>query len=149
MRSTSGPIGIAVILSEAKDPTWQRGRWPADGSSMVERSTYHVYIVTGLSLSRVLYVGVTSDLPARIEAHRRKKADGFTARYQLWRLVYAEAFTYVRDAIAREKQLKGWRRDRKVALIETVNPGWNELRLDVGYQGGHGVLRFAQDDSKP
>ena len=96
---------------------------------MVERPTYHVYIVTGLSLSRVLYVGVTSDLAARIDAHRRKKADGFTARYHLWRLVYAEAFTYVRDAIAREKQLKGWRRDRKVALIETHNPDWNELTL--------------------
>ena len=96
---------------------------------MVERRRYHVYIVTGLSLSRVLYVGVTSDLAARIDAHRRKKADGFTARYPLWRLVYAEAFTYVRDAIAREKQLKGWRRDRKVALIETHNPDWNELTL--------------------
>ncbi|MGO9835218.1 MAG: GIY-YIG nuclease family protein [Polyangiaceae bacterium] len=94
---------------------------------MVERSTYHVYIVTGLSLSRVLYVGVTSNLPARIDAHRRKRADGFTARYCLWRLVYAEPFTYVRDAIEREKQLKGWRRDRKVALIESLNPGWNEL----------------------
>ena len=115
---------------------------------MVERRTYHVYIVTGLSLSRVLYVGVTSDLPARMDAHRRRKADGFTARYNLWRLVYAEAFTHVRDAIAREKQLKGWRRDRKIALIESLNPGWNELRLDGGRHVGHGVLRFAQDDSK-
>ena len=70
---------------------------------MVERPTYHVYIVTGLSLNRVIYVGVTSQLAARIDAHRRRKADGFTARYRLWRLVYAEAFTYVRDAIARDK----------------------------------------------
>src|SRR5580700_7215203 len=116
------------------------------GSRMVERPTYHVYIVTGLSPSRVLYVGVTSDLPARIDAHRRKSADGFTARYHLWRLVYAEAFTYVRDAIAREKQLKGWRRDRKIALIESVNPAWNELHLDCSCQGHHGLLRFAQDD---
>jgi len=115
---------------------------------MFQRPTYHVYIVTGLSLSRVLYVGVTSDLRARIDAHRRKKADGFTARYHLWRLVYAEAFPYVRDAIAREKQLKGWRRDRKIALIESANPAWQELPLEKVCQEDHGVLRFAQDDSK-
>src|SRR4030088_958938 len=102
---------------------------------MVERPTYHVYIVTGLSLNRVIYVGVTSQLAARIDAHRRRKADGFTARDRLWRLVYAEAFTYVRDAIARDKQLKGWRRDRKIALIESVNPAWDELRLDSGLPG--------------
>ena len=97
---------------------------------MLERPTYHVYIVTGLSLSRVLYVGVTSDLRARIDAHRREKADGFTARYHLWRLVYAEAFTYVRDAIAREKQLKGWRRSKKIALIEAQNPTWADLAAE-------------------
>jgi len=82
-----------------------------------------VYIVTGLSLRRVLYIGVTSNLAARIDAHRRRSNDGFTARYGLFKLVYAEAFTYVRDAIAREKQIKGWLRARKVALIERVNPG--------------------------
>src|ERR1700687_3213144 len=84
---------IAVILSEAKDPTEQHLRSLADGSTMVERPTYHVCMVTGLSLNGVLYVGVTSQLAARIDAHRRTKADGFTARYRLWRLVYAEAFT--------------------------------------------------------
>ena len=85
-------------------------------------------MVTGASLSRVLYIGVTSDLVARIDAHRRRAVDGFTARYRLWKLVYAEAFVHVRDAIAREKQLKGWRRERKIALIEAVNPDWTELR---------------------
>ena len=89
--------------------------------------TFHVYIVTGLSRRRVLYVGVTSNLAARVDAHRRRTVDGFTARYRLFKLVYAEAFTYVRDAIAREKQIKGWRRDRKIALIESVNPDWAEL----------------------
>ena len=64
---------------------------------MLERSTYHVYMVTGASLSRVLYIGVTSDLVARIDAHRRRAVDGFTARYRLWKLVYAEAFVHVRD----------------------------------------------------
>ena len=96
---------------------------------MFERRTYHVYIVTGRSLSRVLYIGVTSHLAARIDAHRRTAVDGFTARYRLSKLVYAEAFVYVRDAIAREKQLKGWRRERKLALIDATNPHWAELRI--------------------
>ncbi len=95
---------------------------------MFERPIYHVYIVTGWSLTRVLYGGVTSNLAARIDAHRRRSVDGFTARYRLWKLVYAEAFVHVRDAIAREKQIKGWRRERKLALIESVNPEWSELR---------------------
>jgi putative endonuclease len=70
---------------------------------------HYVYIVTGLSQDRVLYVGVTSNLCARIQAHREGRLGGFTARYRLWKLVHAESFRYVRDAIAREKQLKGWR----------------------------------------
>ena len=92
-----------------------------------EHPAYHVYIVTGLSRSRVIYIGITSNLPARIAAHRLGKSDGFTARYHLWKLVYAEAFTYARDAIAREKQLKGWKRERKIALIDSLNPRWVEL----------------------
>ena len=96
---------------------------------MPDARTFHVYIVTGLSLSRVLYVGVTSNLAVRIDTHRRKALDGFTARYGLFKLVYAEAFTYVRDAIAREKEIKGWRRARKIALVERVNPGWVEIKL--------------------
>jgi putative endonuclease len=93
--------------------------------------TYYVYIVTGLSLRRVLYVGVTSNLASRIDAHQRGEVPGFTARYRLRKLVYAEAFTHVRDAIAREKQLKGWRRERKLALIESVNPTWTELEASA------------------
>jgi len=89
--------------------------------------TFHVYIVTGLSLRRVLYVGVTSNLAARIAAHRSGSGAGFTARYHLSKLVYAEAFTHARDAIAREKQIKGWRRAHKIALIEGINPDWTEL----------------------
>ena len=83
----------AVILSEAKDPTEQLGAVHADRSpEMVTRGPFHVYIVTGLSLNRVLYVGVTSNLAARIEAHRLGRFDGFTARYHLSKLVYAETF---------------------------------------------------------
>jgi putative endonuclease len=94
---------------------------------MVTHGPYYAYIVTGLSWHRVLYVGITSNLAERIDAHRNGRFGGFTARYRLWRLVYAEPFAYVRDAIAREKQLKGWKRDRKIALIESRNPDWLEL----------------------
>jgi putative endonuclease len=94
---------------------------------MRESRSYHVYIVTGRSHSKVLYIGVTSNLAARMEAHRSGLVDGFTARYRLFKLVYAEAFNHVHDAIAREKQLKGWRRERKIALIEAVNPNGLEL----------------------
>jgi len=100
---------------------------------------FYVYSVTGLSRSRVIYIGVTSNLSRRIDAHRRGRFDGFTARYHLWKLVHAEAFVYVRDAIAREKQLKGWRRDRKVALIEANNPGWSELAPPAQAQRDGGV----------
>ncbi|HLK36323.1 MAG TPA: GIY-YIG nuclease family protein [Polyangiaceae bacterium] len=94
---------------------------------MLPRGPCYVYIVTGLSWSRVLYVGVTSNLVGRMEAHRLGQHDGFTARYHLHKLVYAEGFALIFDAIRREKQIKGWRRDRKVALIETCNPDWSEL----------------------
>ena len=74
-----------------------------------------VYVLTGLSLARVLYVGVTSNLVARVDAHKRGIGCEFTSRYRLSVLVYAQGFRYVRDAIAREKCLKGWRRERKIA----------------------------------
>ena len=93
----------------------------------LERPTYYVYIVTGFSLRAVLYVGVTSNLVARIEARRNGEIGSFTARYHLWKLVYAQAFPHVRDAIAWEKRLKGWRRERKIALIDAVNPCWRTL----------------------
>ncbi len=86
---------------------------------------YHVYIMA--SQSRTIYVGVTNDLARRMFEHRAKMAPGFTSKYNVTRLVYAEEFDDVRDAIAREKQLKGWRRERKTALIESVNPEWDDL----------------------
>ena len=86
---------------------------------------YHVYIMA--SLSHTMYIGVTNDLARRAIEHRRKVVPGFTSRYNVTRLVYAEEFNDVRDAIVREKQLKGWRRERKIALIESVNPEWDDL----------------------
>ena len=86
---------------------------------------YHVYVLA--SANGVLYVGVTGDLERRVAEHRRKEIAGFTWEYDVNRLVYFEAFGDVRDAIAREKQLKKWRREKKVALIRLENPEFEDL----------------------
>jgi putative endonuclease len=87
--------------------------------------TYWVYIMT--NRSRTLYTGVTGDLPRRVYEHRRRLVSSFTSRYHIDRLVHAEPFSEVRDAIAREKQIKGWVRSRKLALIADGNPEWQDL----------------------
>jgi putative endonuclease len=84
-----------------------------------------VYILAGKS--GVLYIGVTSQLNIRVLQHRHKLIDGFTKKYNVTRLVYFESFGDIRTAIAREKQIKGWRRARKIALIESKNPTWSDL----------------------
>ena len=86
---------------------------------------YYVYILA--SKSRVLYIGVTNDLERRLFEHRQKLIPGFTSKYNVTHLVYFESSGNIRDAIAREKQLKGWRREKKIALIESLNPTWQEL----------------------
>ena len=87
--------------------------------------TYYTYIMA--SRSRALYTGVTNDLARRVIEHKRGLYAGFTRRYRVTRLVYFEEFADVRDAIAREKQIKGWRRSRKISLIERRNPTWEDL----------------------
>ena len=86
---------------------------------------YHVYIMT--NSSRTLYVGVTGDLHRRVYEHKRKLVPGFIGRYNITELVYFEATSDARAAIAREKQLKGWLRAKKIALIESANPRWADL----------------------
>jgi len=93
---------------------------------------YYVYIMT--NRSRTLYTGVTSDLERRVYEHKRKLVPGFTAKYRIKQLVYFEVTQDVHAAIAREKQIKGWLRAKKVALIESVNPEWNDL--SVGWYEG-------------
>src|SRR5467141_1387820 len=88
-------------------------------------ATYQVYVMA--SRSRVLYVGVTNDLPRRVEEHKRGLTPGFTSRYRVIRLVYFEEFGDIRDAIAREKEIKGWRRLRKIELVVDRNPMWEDL----------------------
>ena len=90
---------------------------------------YFVYLLASRPRG-VLYIGVTNDLTRRRAEHAEAKADSFTRRYQVKKLVWFEEFSDIRDAIAREKQLKGWRRKKKDALIEKMNPRWEELLGD-------------------
>jgi putative endonuclease len=87
---------------------------------------YYVYIVTNKNHC-VLYIGVTGDLPGRIYQHRERLTAGFTKTYQATKLIYYEGFPDPKSAIAREKQLKGWRRSKKIALIDKLNPRWADL----------------------
>ena len=86
---------------------------------------YLVYIMA--NRSRTLYTGVTNDLERRVYEHKNRITPGFTSKYNITRLVYHETFSDIRDAIAREKQIKGWLRVKKMELIESVNPRWNDL----------------------
>ncbi len=87
---------------------------------------YYVYIMTN-KRKNVLYVGMTRDLHGRVSQHKYKVVPGFTSQYNVNVLVYYEEYQYVYDAILREKQLKGWRREKKERLIRTMNPGWHDL----------------------
>jgi len=82
------------------------------------------------SASRVLYTGVTNDIQRRALEHREKRVPGFSERYNVQELVYLEAFGDIRVAIAREKQIKGWLRVKKIALIESLNPAWKDLSAE-------------------
>ncbi len=86
---------------------------------------YSVYILG--SFTGTLYVGVTSDLRHRVWQHKQHALDGFTAQYDVTRLLYFEIYDRVGIAIRREKQLKGWRRGKKIALVEKSNPHWADL----------------------
>ena len=90
--------------------------------------TYCIYIMS--NISKMLYVGVTNNLGKRVFEHKSRYITGYTRKYNLFKLVYFEPFSDIRDAIRREKQIKGWRRSRKVELIESVNPHWNDLADD-------------------
>ena len=91
---------------------------------------YFVYMVTNKGRT-TLYIGITNSLMRRVSQHRQGEIPGFSARYNTNRLVYYEPYNDVRDAIAREKQLKGWSRKKKEALINSVNPEWTDLAVTV------------------
>jgi putative endonuclease len=87
---------------------------------------FYVYLMTNRSRV-VLYTGITNSLVRRVWQHQNGEIDGFTKNYKVSRLVYYERFNRPRDAIAREKEIKGWRREKKNALVERMNPKWADL----------------------
>ena len=102
-------------------------------------ASYYVCILT--NKSKTLYTGVTNDLERRIYEHQNKLVPGFTIQYNISRLVFFEATPNVRAAIAREKQIKGWTRRKKIALIESTNPRWRDLSVDWFRAGKAEILR--------
>jgi putative endonuclease len=90
---------------------------------------YWVYILTNKHCT-TLYIWVTNNISCRLYQHRLGEVEGFTKHYRLNRIVWLERFRKVNDAIACEKKLKGWRRSRKIALVEQTNPGWLDLSDD-------------------
>jgi putative endonuclease len=101
---------------------------PCEGKRVAEEKLFFVYLVA--DRSRVLYVGFTSDLQVRIRQHRQGRFKGFTSHYGCSRLVWFERFGSPIMAITREKQIKRWRREKKIALIEMDNPTWEDLSLE-------------------
>jgi putative endonuclease len=90
----------------------------------------YVYILTN-GTNRVLYTGVTSDLVRRVWQHKEGLSSGFTKKYRATKLVYYEVFSDIRDAITREKQIKKGPRQRKIDLINSMNPEWRDLYEDI------------------
>ena len=91
---------------------------------------YYVYIMA--SRTHVFYVGMTNSIVRRVREHKEGTHDGFTAQYKVNRLVWYESWHYVKNAIAREKQIKPWRREKKIWLIESMNPTWQNLSDEFG-----------------
>lgn len=87
---------------------------------------YYIYILTNIHHT-VLYTGVTNNLLRRISEHKNGQNDGFTKKYNVTKLVYYETFSQIEDAIAREKQIKGGSRKKKIELINSINIDWNDL----------------------
>ena len=94
------------------------------------RENFYVYIMASTN-RHTIYIGVTNSLLARIQQHRHQEGSSFTARYHTLHLVYYERFNEARDAIARETQLKKWRREKKNWLIEKMNPSWYDLSSEI------------------
>jgi putative endonuclease len=117
------------MLSEAKhlSAPEKAARFPSV-ETMTRTRHYHVYMMA--NEARMIYTGVTNDIERRVFEHKSKLEDGFTKRYNMTRLVYMEDYSDIVDAIHREKQIKGWLRRKKVALIEDDNPLWQDLAAE-------------------
>ena len=93
---------------------------------MINSKKYYIYLLAG-QRKGTLYIGITSDLIKRIYQHKNNQVDGFTKRYGVHSLVYFEEILEATEAIRREKQIKAWKRDWKIELIEKNNPNWEDL----------------------
>jgi putative endonuclease len=98
---------------------------------MTNEHQYYVYLLTNWN-NKVMYAGVTSDLKRRLFEHRNKSVKGFTEKYNIHKLIYYEATSDVVSAIAREREIKKWRREKKNRLVETINPDWRDLSAGWG-----------------
>lgn len=112
---------------------------------MREEKRYYVYIMDSRSLT--LYTGVTGDLYDRVLQHKRGEVEGFTKKYHINRLVYYETFKYVNNAIAREKQIKAWTRAKRLELIKTMNPTWQDLAEGWGEATKLQIPHSVRDDN--
>src|SRR5258707_11183209 len=112
---------------------------------MREEKRYYVYVMASRSLT--LYTGVTGDIYNRALQHKAGEIEGFTKKYHINRLVYYETFKYVNNALAREKQIKAWTRAKRLGLIKTMNPAWQDLAEGWGEPTKLQIPRFARDDN--
>jgi len=112
---------------------------------MREEKRYYVYIMASRSLT--LYTGVTGDIYHRALQHKAGEVEGFTKKYHINRLVYYETFKYGNNAIVREKQVKAWTRAKRLALIKTMNPTWQDLADGWGESTKPQIPRVARDDN--
>jgi putative endonuclease len=110
-----------------------------------EEKRYYVYIMASRSLT--LYTGVTGNIYQRALQHKAGEVEGFTKKYHINRLIYYETFKYVNKAIAREKQIKAWTCAKRIALIKTQNPAWQDLAEDWGKPTKLQVPHFVRDDN--
>jgi putative endonuclease len=110
---------------------------------------FFVYIMTNAPKPAVLYTGITGNLTRRVWQHKSKLSPGFTNRYNLTRLVYYERFVYPDAAISREKEIKGWRRSKKIKLIESMNPCWDDLAKDWGNEYKPGPAASEREIPRP
>ena len=96
----------------------------------MNKKSFYVYILTNKS-NKVLYIGITNNLSRRVYEHKQKFLKGFTSKYKVDKLVYYEVFDDPYNAISREKQLKGWLRNKKIELISSFNPTWKDLYKEI------------------
>jgi len=129
-RRSGRAIPQAVIASEQSE----RGNpHPSLHKYSIMQKHYYVYIMTNEN-DTVLYTGITSNLKVRVYQHKNKLAKGFTNKYNVNKLVYAEVYDYVWDALRREKQIKSGSRQKKIGLVNNSNPEWKDLSDDLDYE---------------